>query len=330
VIIAQNGRILNRQSWKKDGQNRHSPSTRSMARGRTRQEQELLAPDVARGTYFFLDVAPRSQGRVRVALGGREKCGQNYLVERASYPFPTLEYVAEGLGEICYDGAEPLQVRPGALFAHGPGVKIRMQGSPGSSWLKYFLCFTGRGARALIEQHAPVFGRLVTVAPHAELRELFELLIREGGRHTPFTRSICDHLGRLLLLKISEARRHRGGKGTRHSLAREKFLRCKTLIDEEGGRFTTLEQISEALRSDPSGLNRLFRRYQGVSPYQYLLRHKMNLAAQDLIRTGDFVKEVASRAGYADAYHFSRVFKAVHGIAPAHFPRRSARSAAGR
>ena len=295
-----------------------------MARRRTLAQQELIAPVVTRGTYFFLDLVARSAGAVGVALGGREKCGDNYQLERDSYPFPTLEFVAEGSGRISYDGGEPVALQAGSIFGHGPGVRVRMEATPGPALVKYFMCLTGRRARAVIEQHAPVFGRPLVIAHRAEVRDVFELLIREGSRQTSFTRPICDQLSQLLLLKISEARRNRGGVGAQHSLGREKFLRCKTLIDEAGTRFNSLEEIAAALHTDASGLSRLFRRYQGVSPYQYLLRHKMNLAAQDLIRSGDFVKEVAARAGYADAYHFSRVFKAVHGIAPAHFPRLSA------
>ncbi|MEO7600176.1 MAG: helix-turn-helix domain-containing protein, partial [Opitutus sp.] len=269
-----------------------------MANLRTRREQELLAPDVTRGAYFFLDVVPHPSGPVRVALGGRETCGENYNVDRANYPFATLEFVAEGTGTIRYKRGDVLMVGPGTLFAHGQGVDIRIATGRGAELVKYFLCFTGRGARKFVGKHAPVFGKLANVAHHSEIRELFELLLREGARHTVFTRRICDELVRVMLLKVSEARRHR--REVRQSPAREKFLRCKALIDERGVSFNSLEEIAAALHADASGLSRLFRRFQGVSPYQYLLRHKMNLAAQDLIRSGGFVKEVAARAGYPD------------------------------
>lgn len=284
------------------------------------QEQALLAPEVGVGTYFFLDLGARARSRAGVAFGGRERCSEHYVVQRSTYPFATLEYVAEGEGQIRYGTGELQPLHAGCLFAHGPGVKLRMETTPRHTLLKYFVCFTGRGARKAIEAHAPVFGRVLTLARHADLRDVFDLLIREGGEHTPFTPAICDHLAQLLLLKISEARRHR--EGGRHATARERFLKGKSLIDEEPGRFATLEEVAAALHMEASGLNRLFRRYQGVSPYQYLLRARMNRAAQDLIRTGGLVKEVAARAGYADPYHFSRVFKSVHGISPANFGRK--------
>jgi AraC-like DNA-binding protein len=42
----------------------------------------------------------------------------------------------------------------------------------------------------------------------------------------------------------------------------------------------------------------------------------MILAAELLVESGGLVKEAAQRVGFADPYHFSRCFKAVHGLAP--------------
>lgn len=285
----------------------------------SREERALLAGDVAHGRYFFRELGPRGRGPVEVAFGGRELCSENYRVQRATYPFFTLEYVAQGEGRISFDDGDWQPLRAGTLFAHGPGLPLRMEAAAGGTLVKYFVCLNGAGARRTLERHAPVLGKPVTLARHTEVGDIFDLLVREGGEHTPFTREICNHVVRLLLLKIGVARRQRLGE--RHDSARERFSRCKTLIDEHGAKFSTLEDIARTLHVDPSALNRLFRRYQGVSPYQYLLRWKMNRAAQDLIRSGGFVKEVAARSGYPDPYHFSRLFKAVHGISPAHFLR---------
>jgi AraC-like DNA-binding protein len=70
-----------------------------------------------------------------------------------------------------------------------------------------------------------------------------------------------------------------------------------------------------------SSVCRLFRRFQGTSPYQYLLRRKMNLAAEFLIDQGGLVKEAALKVGFADPFHFSRCFKTVHGVAPSELQR---------
>jgi len=117
----------------------------------------------------------------------------------------------------------------------------------------------------------------------------------------------------LLLLKVEEHIAH----GTRRDdPARERYLRCKALIDERARRMTTLEEIATAATMEVSSVCRLFRRFHDCSPCRYLLQRKMTLAAEDLVENGGMVKEVAQRVGFSDPFHFSRCFKSVHGVAP--------------
>jgi AraC-like DNA-binding protein len=142
---------------------------------------------------------------------------------------------------------------------------------------------------------------------------VLEDLVREGQRSGGLARRICATLFELLLLKIEDTSTL-APHGSEP--AREAFLRCKALIDAEAERLATLDEVARAAGVETSSVCRWFRRFQGSSPYQYLLRRKMNLAAEYLVEHGGLVKEVAQRVGFADPYHFSRTFKAVHGVAP--------------
>jgi len=147
------------------------------------------------------------------------------------------------------------------------------------------------------------------------VRSVFEDLIREGRHHGRFAHEIGLTLLQLLLLK-ARAAGARSRRPTADTAGREAFLRCKALIDAEAARLTTLSEISATAGLDASSVCRLFRRYQGTSPYQYLLRRKMALAASHLVEHRGLVKEAALRIGFADPYLFSRRFKAIYGIAP--------------
>ena len=68
---------------------------------------------------------------------------------------------------------------------------------------------------------------------------------------------------------------------------------------------------------------RLFQSHGYPPPRSYLIRKKINRAAEWLMAGGCQVKEVAHRVGFADPYHFSRVFKRVMGQSPRMFIRRS-------
>jgi AraC family transcriptional regulator len=199
------------------------------------------------------------------------------------------------------------------VFVSAPTTRCEIHTDPHDTMEKYFLAFAGTDALARLRRCGVPSGRARQLAAHAEVTSVLEDLVREGQRSGALARRICAALFELLLLKIEDT-----STLAPHASepAREAFLRCKALIDAEAERLGTLEEIARAAGVEASSVCRWFRRYQGSSPYQYLLRRKMNLAAEYLVEHGGLVKEVAQRAGFADPYHFSRAFKAVHGVPP--------------
>jgi AraC-like DNA-binding protein len=81
----------------------------------------------------------------------------------------------------------------------------------------------------------------------------------------------------------------------------------------------TLEEIGKECRFDTAYLCRLFRRYDSQTPYQHLIRLKMQYAAQRLQQPGVLIKQVAAETGFSDPFHFSRVFRKILGVSPQAF-----------
>ena len=274
--------------------------------------QNLLSKQVSGSRYFFLNLVPGRGKKNALALGGREHCNPDYAINREAYAYHVLEYVAEGEGTAVL-GNETYALGAGSVFSYTPTMHCEMRTKQERPMVKYFLCFAGGSAAKSLARAELVPGKVRRLSAHGEIRNVFEDLIREGQHAGTHTREICGLLVELLVLKLAatvEETRAAGG------LARENFLRCKALVDAQAERLVTLEDIAEAVGLDTSSVCRLFRRFQGTSPYQYLLRRKMNLAAEYLVETGGLVKEAALRVGFADPYHFSRCFKAVHGVPP--------------
>ncbi len=284
---------------------------------------ELISKQVTGTRHFFLSLAPAKAARLAVALGGRERCNPDYEIRRGaySYPYHVLEYVAEGAGTVELDGASH-ELRPGSVFAYGPATRCAMRTDPQRPMLKYFICFTGTSVVRRLRGTLVAPGRVPTLAAHAEIRSVFEDVMREGQRTGELAQAICAQLFEVLLLKIEDAAQ----VGAHGDPAQENFQRCKALIDAEAERLHTLREIAAEAGLEESSVCRLFRRFQGTSPYQYLLRRKMNLAAAFLVESGGLVKEAAQRVGFADPYHFSRCFKAVHGVSPKELQRHGRRA----
>ena len=272
----------------------------------------LLSQQVTGGRYFFLNLAPSRKVPVTLVMGGREHCNPDYRLERRAFPFYVLEYIVSGRGSVRLERRRH-ELGPGMVFAYAPTAHIDMAADSQDPMVKYFLSVAGRGVPGRFKRCGVELGHTRQLAAHAEVTSVLEDLVREGQRSGALARRICDALFELLLLKIEDTATLAPHA---NEPAREAFLRCKALIDAEAERLATLEEIAAATGVEASSVCRWFRRFQGTSPYQYLLRRKMNIAAEHLVENGGLVKEAAQRVGFADPYHFSRAFKSVHGVAP--------------
>lgn len=275
--------------------------------------ERLLSKQVSGTRYFFLNLGAKPAAGLSPALGGRESCNPDYTINRRSYAYAGLEYVAEGEGELRLDAATH-RLSPGSVFAYGRNTHCDILTDPRRPMLKYFVSLAGTGASRRLQRCGVGPGQLRELSGHAAVRGLFDDLIEEGQRAGRLTRRLCAARLEVLLLKIEEQLAQ--GPARRLDPARERFLRCKALIDERARDWRTLDEIARACGLEVSSVCRLFRRFEHASPYQYLLKRKMTLAAEDLIENGGLVKEAARRIGFTDPYHFSRCFRAVHGVPP--------------
>ncbi len=282
----------------------------------TRQEA-ILSSQVSASRHFFLPRVAAGKAGMILTYGGYEQCNPDYLIERDGFPYAVLELVASGHGSVTMNGRTH-QLRPGAVYVYAPTTRLEIRTDDARPMAKYFLCLAGTQSLGRLRQAGLEPNRVRYLAMFPEVENIVENLIREAQHHRRMVPRICASLLEVLLLKIEELTQLSGKSG---NTAEEQFLRCKGVIDAKTERLATLTEIAEIVGVESSHLCRLFRRYQGMSPYQYLLRRKMTLAAELLMDSNCLVKEAAQHVGFPDPYHFSRCFKNVHGLPPREFQR---------
>jgi AraC-like DNA-binding protein len=209
-------------------------------------------------------------------------------------------------------------LEPGTIFSYGPGVRQDIAADPADPPIKYFLDFAGVKAREILRQCRLPPGTASRVFPPNEIQNLFDELIRCGRSGSPGSAELCRLLLECLALKISEDRAPAAGAGT---LSFATYQQCRQHIERHFGKLKALQQIAQECHVDGAYLCRLFQKFDHQSPYQFLMRLKMNVAAEWLQQPGALVKQVAERAGFRDQFHFSRAFKSVFGVAPDIFRR---------
>lgn len=275
----------------------------------------FFSQDVAEARRFYLDLSPAGDQPLVVVCGGREHCTPDYSICRDTFPFYSLEYVVRGRGELSLKG-RPFALKPGRIFAYGPGVPHRISGEATDPLVKYFVDFSGPGATGFMRSCNLLPGRVLDVFPPHALQALFDELIENGVRVRRESPDLCVKLLECLALRIVGARAPLEGAET---LAFVTYEHCRRYIEQHYLRLRTLEQIAGECHVNKAYLCRLFRRFDDQSPYQHLLRLKMNFAASRLQQSGALVKQVAEESGFSDPFHFSRVFHSMMGISPAAF-----------
>ena len=70
----------------------------------------------------------------------------------------------------------------------------------------------------------------------------------------------------------------------------------------------TLETIADAASISSRECTRCFQRTLGISPMKFLTEHRVNIAAQKLIRTNDSVLLIGEDCGFSSGSYFSKVF----------------------
>jgi AraC-like DNA-binding protein len=78
----------------------------------------------------------------------------------------------------------------------------------------------------------------------------------------------------------------------------------------------SVEGLARACGLSTSRLHAVFAAATGTSPARFLQRRRMARAEQLLISGDLLIREVAARTGYGDEFHFSRLFKRLHGTSP--------------
>ena len=274
-------------------------------------EPTFVSQQVTDASRYYLNLNPPRQAAFVVVCGGVERMRPDYVVRRRDFPYFAVEMVVEGEGSLTLNGRR-FHLAPGVVFAYGPGVAHTIRTNPEHRMRKYYLDFGGREAGALLKATALGHWKALHVTALHELVEIFESLGREAREDTDLARALCETLARLLLLKIQQHSLP-GGRTVPRSFTT--YERLRRHIEEHHLRLRTVDDIARECHVTPMYVSRLFRRFGRTGAYQFLLRLKMNRAAE-LLDDGLLVKETAARLGFADAFQFSRAFKRVHGVAP--------------
>jgi two-component system response regulator YesN len=102
-----------------------------------------------------------------------------------------------------------------------------------------------------------------------------------------------------------------------HELVKKMIEAVELMLGKEE---LTLHTLAERLYVNPSYLSRLFKKEEGRSFSEYVMKRSMEYAKEQLLN-GVKVYDAAEAAGYRDVSYFAKVFRKYWGVAPGEFKR---------
>jgi AraC family transcriptional regulator len=99
-------------------------------------------------------------------------------------------------------------------------------------------------------------------------------------------------------------------------LAAWQIRRAQDLMRQETSEAVSIAQVAAACKLSRGHFSKAFKESTGVSPYQWLMRHRIERAKNLLTGTRQSIAQVAVECGFADQSHFTRAFRQAVGEAP--------------
>ena len=103
----------------------------------------------------------------------------------------------------------------------------------------------------------------------------------------------------------------------------ERYLLSKSVsfMEQNHNKNISINELSEIANISSRHYSRLFKKYYGITPLQYLIDLRLNNAAGMMLTTNKSITEIALECGFYDSSSFCRQFKAHFNIRASDFRR---------
>jgi AraC-like DNA-binding protein len=223
-----------------------------------------------------------------------------------------IVYITKGKGTFQTEG-KTRAVQSGDVMLILPGIKHAYKPDFETGWIEYWAGFSGGHFRRLMEKgilskertffHTGLGDTLVPV---------FDSIIEEIRTQKPlFQLKACAGIFSILAEVLSSERRKEQPNYYQKLTDSAKSLMQKNVLGT-----IDMPSIAAQIGISAPRLNDVFKKYTGMTPYQYFIHIKIT-KAESLLEDEDMsVQYAAAKLGFDDPYYFSRLFKNKTGIAP--------------
>lgn len=271
-----------------------------------------LEGHVTESKYFFFDTDPKKKHELAIVFGGIEKCAADFEIKRQTYPYYVIEIPTKGTCSLTI-GSKRHALAANHIGGLAPGTPHHYKCDTNNPMEHIFVAFFGSHAKQLFLKSGLNNGNVLKLKKAGEILYLAQAILKNGFEKTANSHELCCSYLRTLLLEQSA---DLVPADQSECASMNSYMRCRRYIDENFSKLFLPSEVAAKCNVNVRYMSKLFKKYANITPHEYIMRLKLNKAANLLLISNDTIKNIAEMTGFLDPYHFSRNFKKFHGISP--------------
>lgn len=225
-----------------------------------------------------------------------------------------LHFVASGKGTLII-GNNRYNLSAGDGFVTLPDEMAYYEADKNEPWEYYWVGFNGVDGVRLMN----AAGFNISPCFHCDDIKMVTDMIMEiySANGTKLSDEVymsgCIYKFLSFLIKIN------GSENTEHQGVIDYVKLAIKYIEHNYSRQISIVDIADAAGISRSHLYRLFMKQLNITPNEYLIKYRINLACELLKDRNINISETAYSIGFTDPLYFSRVFKSIKGVSPSKY-----------
>lgn len=207
-------------------------------------------------------------------------------------------------------------IYPGCLIQRIPDRHQTLLIDPDGTWLEFFICISKSMYSALIDMD--LLDKKQNVLYPGLSRAIFErfneFLYQMKNTHPSEINMLIPEALKLILMLHGLHK-----ENSNSSKDREIIYKACLILSKPAHYDYSIQSLSKDLGIGYEKFRKVFKNQMGISPGNYVMQKRMDLAKTLLIEKNRSIKEIAMELGFSDAYAFSKQFKQMVGRSPSEF-----------
>jgi len=246
---------------------------------------------------------------ITFVMTGTSYCDGSYLIRRFNSDVTVVEYILEGEGTIEIDGTV-LHPKKGDSYLIPQGSDHTYYSSSTNPWTKIWVNLSGDLTDKLIDTYGL---RDKHLFKDLYLGDLLDGIIMHAKNDHPY--QILES-GKLVYEIFYRIHNHVINKKIINSPSANLLI---NYINDRINEPITLTDLASYINKSEQQCIRIFKTHFNITPYQYILDKKIEMAKLYLKNTPMSIRDISFKLSFSDEFYFSNIFKKKTGIAPSTF-----------